>query len=351
MVVAAAVLAGSMLLAACGDDGGGTTGDPTDGNTETSDAASDLRVGLAYDIGGRGDLSFNDSAAEGLEAATADLGLTDVQELAAEAGEVDADKEARLRQLADAGYNAIICVGFAYAGALTTVAPDYPEVNFTIIDSADATGDNIASYTFREQESAYLVGAIAALTSQTGTIGFVGGVETPLIQKFEAGYRAGAEAAVPDITIVSNYLTQIPDFTGFQSPELGQAAAEGQIQSNDADVIYAAAGLSNNGVFSASAAGGTKAIGTDSDQFLTADPSYQAAIIASALKGVGAAVQDFLTKVDDGSVEGGNTELGLAEDGVGYVINDPAVESAVGAQIEEYKQGIIDGDITVPDTL
>ena len=351
MSIAAALLAGSMVLAACGDSGnGGTPESPAGGDSETAEA-SDLRVGLAYDIGGRGDKSFNDSAAEGLEAATGELGLTDVQELAAEADEVDADKEARLRQLADAGYNAIICVGFAYAPALATVAPDYPDVDFTIIDSADATGDNIASYTFREHESAYLVGAIAALTSQTGTIGFVGGVETPLIQKFEAGYRAGAETAVPGITIVSNYLTQIPDFTGFQSPQLGQAAAEGQYQTDDADVIYAAAGLSNNGVFTAAAAAGAQAIGTDSDQFLTADPSVQSAIIASALKGVGAAVQDFLTKVADGSIEPGNTELGLAEGGVDYVINDPAVQTAVEAQIEEFKQGIIDGDIAVPDTL
>lgn len=351
MSIAAAVLAGSMLLAACGDGGTGATPESTGGESGNSGEASDLRVGMAYDIGGRGDKSFNDSAAEGLEAATADLGLADVQELAAEADEVDADKEARLRQLADAGYNAIICVGFAYAGALATVAPDYPDINFTIIDSADATGDNIASYTFRENESAYLVGAIAALTSETGTIGFVGGVETPLIQKFEAGYRAGAEAAVPGITIVSTYLTQIPDFTGFQDPSKGQAAAEGQYQNDDADVIYAAAGLSNNGVFTAAATAGAKAIGTDSDQFQTADPSVQSAIIASALKGVGAAVQDFLTKVAEGGVEGGNTELGLTEGGVDYVINDPAVESAVGGQIEEFKQGIIDGDIVVPDTL
>ncbi len=350
MAVAAALLAGSLVLTACGGDSGTGT-EPTSGGSGTDGSGSDLRVGMAYDIGGRGDKSFNDSAAEGLEAATDELGLTDVQELAAEADEVDADKEARLRQLADAGYNAIICVGFAYAGALATVAPDYPDINFTIIDSADATGDNIASYTFREQESAYLVGAIAALTSQTGTIGFVGGVETPLIQKFEAGYRAGAEAAVPDISIVSNYLTQIPDFTGFQDPSKGQAAAEGQYQNGDADVIYAAAGLSNNGVFTAAAAAGAKAIGTDSDQFQTADPSYQSAIIASALKGVGAAVQDFLTKVAAGGAEGGNTELGLAEGGVDYVINDPAVETAVGAQVEEYKQGIIDSDIMVPDTL
>ena len=191
--LAAGLLALGLSLTACGKDdtaGGG-------GGTSSASGAPEakLKVGLAYDIGGRGDQSFNDSAARGLDKAKSEFGL-EAKELEATAGETDAQKEDRLRQLAEGGYNPVIAVGFAYCKAIGTVAKDTPNVKFAIIDDfePDCTADNVANLTFAEQEGSYLVGAAAALKTKSCHVGFVGGVETPLIQKFEAGYIAGVKA-------------------------------------------------------------------------------------------------------------------------------------------------------------
>ena len=336
----AAVLA--MALTACGgsDDGDSASSD-------SSGSASTLKIGLAYDIGGRGDKSFNDAAAAGFDKAAKEFKLEN-KELAAKADEVDADKEARLKELADAGYNTIVAVGFAYANALKTVAPDYPDTKFQIIDS-EVPGDNISSYTFKENESAYLVGALAALSSKTGTVGFVGGVNNPLIQKFEAGFKAGATAAKPGVKVLSTYISQPPDFSGFAAPDKGKVAATG-LYERGADVIYAAAGLSNNGVFEAAAAAKKWAIGTDSDQFQTAAAAVKPYIIGSALKGVDTAVYDFIKAVEGDSFKSGTTALGLKENGVGYVINNEQFKT-YATQIDKFKADIVSGKTTVPDKL
>ncbi|GAA3392110.1 BMP family lipoprotein [Cryptosporangium minutisporangium] len=337
----AAVLA--MALTACGgsDDDSAST-DSTSGSDQT------LKIGLAYDIGGRGDKSFNDAAAAGFDKAAEEFKLEN-KELAAKADEVDADKEARLKELADAGYNTIVAVGFAYANALKTVAPDYPDVKFQIIDDSSVTAENVSSYTFKENESAYLVGALAALSSKTGTIGFVGGVNNPLIQKFQAGFEAGAKAAKPSIKVLPVYISQPPDFSGFAAPDKGKVAATG-LYERGADVVYAAAGLSNNGVFEAAAATKKWAIGTDSDQFLSAAPAVKPYIIGSALKGVDTAVYDFIKSVENDSFKAGNTELGLKEDGVGYVINNEQFKQ-FATQIDKFKADIVAGTIKVPTTV
>jgi basic membrane protein A len=337
----AAVLA--MALAACGgsDDDGSTTTD------SSSPAKATLKIGLAFDIGGRGDKSFNDAAAAGFDKAAKEFKL-ESKELAAKADEVDADKEARLKELAEAGYNVVVAVGFAYANPLKAVAPDYPDVKFELIDSV-VEADNVASYTFKENESAYLVGALAALSSKSGTVGFVGGVNNPLIQKFQAGFQAGAKAAKPSIKVLSSYISQPPDFSGFAAPDKGKVAATG-LYERGADVIYAAAGLSNNGVFEAAAAAKKWAIGTDSDQYQTAAPAVKPYIIGSALKGVDTAVYDFIKAVEGDTFKSGETVLGLKEDGVGYVINNESYKQ-YAAQVDKYKADIIAGTITVPSTL
>jgi len=339
----AAVLA--LSLAACG----GSDDDTSSSNSSSSSASgTELKVGLAFDIGGRGDKSFNDAAAAGFDKASKEFKL-DKKELAAKADEVDADKEARLKELADAGYNPIVAVGFAYANALKAVVKDYPDTKFEIIDDNSVTSANLASYTFKENESAFLVGALAALGSKTGTVGFVGGVNTPLIQKFEAGYKAGAEKAKPGIKVLSTYISQPPDFSGFSSPDKGKVAAAGLYQ-RGADVVYGAAGLSNNGVFEAAAAAKKYAIGTDSDQYQTASAAVKPYVIGSALKGVDTAVYNFIKSVEDKSFKSGNTVLGLKEDGVGYVVNATAFDQ-YKTQIDKFKQDIIAGTITVPTTL
>ena len=333
-------------MSACGGDDDGAPA----GGTSSAPAASDLKVGLAYDIGGRGDQSFNDAAADGLDKAKTDFGIAEdnVNELEASAGETDAQKEERLRQLAEAGFNPIIAVGFAYSGPLAAVAADFPDTKFAIIDDAAATGANIANLTFAEHEGSFLVGVAAALKSEANHIGFVGGVDVPLIHKFEAGFMAGAKAVKPDITIDSTYLTQPPDFAGFNDAAKGQTAADGMFDAG-ADVVYHGAGGSGGGVFTAAQEAGKMAIGVDSDQYNTADPAVRDVIITSMLKKVDTAVYDFVESVNSDQFKAGETVFDLAADGVGYSTTGGKIDDIV-PQLEEYKAKIISGEITVPSS-
>lgn len=339
---AAVAMAAALTLSACGSE------DSTDEGTDSGDtpaAESDVKVGMAYDVGGRGDQSFNDSAAAGLDQAVEEFGM-EAQESEAEDGEAESAREERLRTFADAGYNPIIAVGFAYAASVAKVSEEYPEVNFAIIDDASVEADNVASLVFAEEQGSFLVGAAAALKTETDQIGFVGGVETPLIQKFEAGYVAGAEAVNPDIEVDVTYLTQIPDFSGFADPAKGKTAAEGMFD-NGADIVYHAAGGSGGGVFEAAAESDNLAIGVDSDQYNTADPSVQDVILTSMLKNVNVAVYEYLSEVNDGEIPSGVTTYDLSVDGVGYSTSGGFVDDIVD-QLDEFKQQIIDGEITVP---
>ena len=341
--VLAALAVTSLALTACG--GGDDATDTASPGAGGDDQASDVRVGLAYDIGGRGDQSFNDAAAAGLDRAKEEFGV-DANEAEAGAGESDAAKEERLRVLASSGFNPIIAVGFAYSGPLATVAEEFPDVNFAIVDDADATGDNIANLVFAEEEGSFLVGAAAALKSETGNIGFIGGVQVPLIAKFEAGYRAGAEAVNPDIQVQTTYLTQPPDFTGFGDPAKGRTAAEGMFDAG-ADVVYHAAGGSGGGLFEAAEAAGTLAIGVDSDQYQTAPEGVRDVIMTSMVKKVDVAVFDYIESVVNGEPKTGETVYDLEADGVGYSTSGGQVDD-IEDQLEEFKQQIIDGEITVP---
>ncbi|MFT4288850.1 BMP family lipoprotein [Nocardioides sp.] len=355
-VLSAGIL--SVALAACGssDSEGSAAEDTTSPSAETSEstgaATSDIKVGMAYDIGGRGDQSFNDMAASGLDQAKSEFGI-ETQESEASDGEDDAAKVERLTQLAEAGYNPIIAVGFAYDAAVAEVAPQYADIDFAIIDDvpADADGnpiDNVTSLVFAEEQGSFLVGAAAALKSESGHIGFVGGVNTPLIQKFQAGYEAGAEAVNPDITVDVQYLTEPPDYTGFSDPSKGKTAAEGMYD-DGADVVYHAAGGSGSGVFEAAAAAGAYAIGVDADQYLTADASVQPYILTSMQKRVDVAVYDFIKSVVDGSPKTGTVTYDLAAGGVGYATSGGLVDD-IATQLDDYKQQIIDGTIEVPTT-
>jgi basic membrane protein A len=344
MKLAAVLTAGILTLAACGGDSDSDADDNGGGDAPQSD----IKVGMAYDVGGRGDQSFNDSAAAGLDEAVKEFGI-DSQESEAEDGEAETAREERLRTFADAGYNPVIAVGFAYAASVEKVAAEYPDVNFAIIDDESlADVPNVASLVFSEEQGSFLVGAAAALKSKTGTVGFIGGVETPLIQKFEAGYKAGAEAAKPGIKVESTYLTQIPDFSGFADPAKGKTAAQGMFD-NGADVVYHAAGGSGGGVFEAAAEAKGMAIGVDSDQYNTADPSVQDVIITSMLKNVNVAVHEYLAAVVEGDVPAGVTRYDLEADGVGYSTSGGMVDD-IAEQLDGYKQQIIDGEIEVPTT-
>jgi basic membrane protein A len=237
-------------------------------------------------------------------------------------------------------------VGFAYAGALKKVAAEFPEIKFAIVDSSDVKANNITNLVFAENEGSFLVGAAAALKSKKANVGFVGGVQTPLIAKFDAGYEAGAKAVNPKITVQKKYLTQPPDFGGFNDPAKGKTAAQGMIDAG-ADVIYHAAGGSGSGVFEAAKAGNAEAIGVDSDQAKTAAPAVRDVILTSMVKRVDVAVFDFIKSVQDGSVKAGDQVYDLKRGGIDYATTGGQVDD-IKAKLDAYKKQIIDGKITVP---
>jgi basic membrane protein A len=344
--IVAALAVATLGLAACGGSSSGTSAGSS--ASASGGAKSSVKVGMAYDIGGRGDQSFNDSAALGLDKAKSELGIS-TKELEASAGETDAQKEERLRLLAQGGYNPVIAVGFAYAVPLGKVAKEFPDTHFAIIDDSSLKDANVTSLVFAEEQGSFLVGTIAAQASKTGTIGYIGGVLTPLLQKFEAGYTAGAKAVNPNIVVKVKYLTQPPDFTGFNAPDKGEAAAQGQLD-DKADVIYAAAGGSGSGAFKAVAASkGAFAIGVDSDQYLTADASVKSIVLTSMLKRVDTAVYTYIKSAVAGSPLTGTQTFDLKVDGVSYATSNDAVKP-YEAKTDAFKAKIISGEIKVPTT-
>jgi basic membrane protein A len=345
MKAAALLLAGSMALAACASDEGTSSGS----SGGSSSAGGDLQIGLAYDTGGRGDKSFNDSAYAGAEAAIKQLGgkVTELTPNADASNRVDL-----LTQLADDGMNPVLAVGFAFADALAEVAPQYPDTTFAIVDQsvADLGLDNATGLLFAANEGSFLGGVAAALKSETGHIGFVGGVESPLIQSFEAGYVAGAQAAKPGIVVDRQYISANGDFSGFSDPARGKILAQGMFQAG-ADIVYHAAGGSGQGVFEAASEAGGRAIGVDSDQYETVgDPALQAVIMTSVLKRVDNAIQTFIQDYADGSVKGGTDITNdLKSGGVGLSTSGGQIDD-IKTQLDDFQSKIINGDVTVPTT-
>ncbi len=335
--IATALAAAVLAVAGCASES--EPASTATGSEET------LKVGLAYDIGGRGDQSFNDSAAAGLDRAKAEYGVETNESVASE-GEPESAKEERLRLLAQNGFDPIIAVGFAYGPSLAQVAPEFPDVRFAIVDDASVMEDNVANLIFAEEEGSFLVGAAAALKSQSGQLGFIGGCTVPLIGKFEAGYAAGAKHINPDAEVDVRYLSDPPACPGFSDPAAGNTAATGMYESG-ADIVYHAAGGSGSGLFEAADAAGGLAIGVDSDQYLTADEAVRDAILTSMLKRVDVAVFDFITSVRDGDFTAGEVVYDLEAGGVGYSTSGGQVDD-ITDQLDEIAQKIIDGEIKVP---
>lgn len=345
----AAVAAMTLVLAGCG-------GGDTEGEAGTEGEASGPNVGVAFDVGGEGDLSFNDAAVAGLEQAEEELGAT-FQAVEAAAGENDADREERLRLLADEGYNPIIAVGFVYSPAVATVAPEYPDTSFAVVDGyvTFVTGDmvevpNVADLNFAAEQGSFLVGAAAALKTKTKKVGFLGGVNGPLIQTFEAGYKAGVAEVDPSIEVLTEYLSQDDPVRGFENPSGGETAGTGMYE-NGADVVYHAAGKSGLGLFDAvQAAGkGNWAIGVDSDQYLTADPAQQPFILTSMLKRVDTAVFEYISAFAEGEPPAGVVNYDLEGEGVGYSTSGGFVDD-IAPELDAYAEQIISGEIEVPTT-
>ncbi|MER5772242.1 BMP family lipoprotein [Streptomyces sp. NPDC001985] len=318
-------------------------------STESSgDSKGELKIGMAYDVGGRGDNSFNDSAARGLDKAKADLGAV-TKELTAKHGETPADREARLSSLAEGGFNPVVAVGFAYKDTIDKVAPKFPKVSFGLVDSI-SDAKNVDSIVFTEEQGSYLAGVAAALKSKDGKIGFIGGVDLPLIKKFAAGFEQGVKETNPKASVQIQYLTTGTDLSGFGSPDKGKHAAQGMLDSG-IDVIYAAAGGSGAGAIEAVAAKkGTWAIGVDSDQ--AKDPAlskYSASILTSVVKNVDTGVFELAKSVKDGKPLTGTHTYSLAEDGVSLTTTGDHLKD-IQAKLDAAKKKIVDGEIKVKTT-
>jgi len=304
-----------------------------------------VKVGLAYDVGGRGDKSFNDAAAAGLDKVRKDLKLQ-TKELSASLGEADAAKATRLDLLAQGGYNPVIAVGFAYAGGLAKIAKKYPNTKFAIIDSTDPAGPNVTNLVFAENEGSFLVGAAAALKTKTKNVGYIGGVQVPLLEKFQAGFTAGVHAVDKTIKVQVKYLTQPPDFSGFNDPAKGKTSAEGMYDGG-ADIVFAAAGGSGTGVFQAAKEKGKRAIGVDSDQYQGAPADLKPVIMTSMLKRVDVAVFNFVKDFGNNQSKAGVETFDLKVNGVGYATSGGMVDD-IKSKLDAFKQQIVDGKITVP---
>jgi basic membrane protein A and related proteins len=340
----------ALVAAGCGgddDDGDAGDGDTTAATDEaTTEEAEPIRVGLVTDIGGLNDRGFNSLANEGLERAASELGA----EIRVLESKSDADYIPNLSTLAEEGFDLIISVGFLMGEATHTAAEEFPETNFAIIDNAyggegcEETNTcelpNLQGLLFKEQETGYLAGYLAGLVTESNTISSVGGIKIPPVDRFIAGYQAGAMASNPDITTLNAYSEDFVDQAKCKEVALDQIA-EGS------DVVFQVAGGCGLGALDAAQQEGVWGIGVDADQAFLGEH-----VLTSALKRVDEAVFQTISAVADGSFTGGSVTLfGLAEDGVGlgeFSPNAPqeAIDEAL-AQVD----GIVSGEIEVPDAL
>ncbi|MFD9909457.1 BMP family protein [Streptomyces sp. NPDC059063] len=346
LFVAAAALA--LLATACGETSGDAAKDDDDGGGGKKGGYRGKGIGLAYDIGGQGDQSFNDAAHSGYQRARKDFRIGGV-DMEPGDGESSADKTQRIEELARQGYDPVIGVGFIYAPAIQDVAKKYPNTTFGIIDDNTVKADNVADLVFHEEQGSYLAGVAAARTTKAKHVGFIGGVDIPIIHKFEAGFVQGVKSVDPKIKIEKRYLTEKPEEGGFASPDKGQDAASGQLEAG-ADVLYHAAGLSGQGVIQEAGSQHKWAIGVDSDQYKQkALGKYKKYILGSAFKDVGGAVYDLTKSVVRGKPMNGTQRYDLKSGRVGFSDSNPAYRSRkdVVAAVERAKQDIITGKVKV----
>jgi basic membrane protein A and related proteins len=301
------------------------------------------RVGLVFDVGGRGDKSFNDAAYAGLLQAAREHPLD--FELAEPAGAED--REAALRLLAARRFDLVIGVGHIFSRDMSEVAAEFPAVQFACVDFAPSTKlpPNLTGLGFREEEGAFLVGAAAALTSRTKQVGFVGGMSISLIRKFEAGYRSGVAEVCPSCVVHVAYAGTSPD--AFRDPAKGKALAASQIASG-ADVLFHAAGATGHGVFEAANEASVWAIGVDRDQY----DELPKVVLTSLVKRVDTAVATVIGSTFDGQFPGGKLAvLGLRERGVSWVHEGPHaahLSAETIRQVEALRLRIEAGTIVVP---
>lgn len=295
---------------------------------------------LIYDMGGKFDKSFNEAAYNGAQQFTEETGTEYVEfEISNEA-----QREQALRRFAERGHNPIVMAGFAWQATLEEVATEFPDTDFAVIDIT-VDRPNVRSIVFKEQEGSYLVGLLAAMASESGTVGFVGGMEVTLIGKFECGYVQGVEETDPEAEVIRNYTGDTP--AAWNDPTKGGEITNSQIDQG-ADVIYHAAGGTGVGVLQAAADAGKLGIGVDSNQ----NHMHPGSMLTSMVKRVDVAVYDAFMDGRNGEFDYGIQNLGLAEEGVSYAVdehNEELITDEMEAAAEEAREAIIAGDIEVHD--
>lgn len=302
-----------------------------------------VRIGLVFDVGGRGDKSFNDAAYAGLERAQRELGVT--TDFLEPAG--SEDREAAMRLFAARGYDLVIGVGFIFSSDVDRVARDFPSVDFACIDYApppQGAPPNVAGLAFHEEEGSFLVGAVAGLLTHTRHVGFIGGMRGPLIRKFEVGYGAGVHHVCPDCVVHSAYVGTSPD--AFKDPAKGKAVAIAEIAAG-ADVIYHAAGATGHGVFEAAHDARIWGIGVDSDQWADMPDT----VVTSMVKRGDVSVFETIRAVTEGRFHGGMQVYGVGDGALDYVHEGPhaaQLPREIVAQVEPLRLEIASGRIHVP---
>ena len=304
--------------------------------------AADIKPALLYDLGGKFDKSFNEAAFNGAEKFKAETGIEYVEFEVSNASQ----REQALRRFAEDGRNPIVMTGFSWAESLDKVATDFPDLQFAIVDMV-VDKPNIRSIVFKEQEGSYIVGLLAGMASQTKKVGFVGGMDIPLIHKFACGYIGGAKSVGPDVKVLEAYTGTTPD--AWNDPVKGGEIAKSQFDQGS-DVVYHAAGGTGVGVLQAAADGGKLGIGVDSNQ----NGLQPGKVLTSMLKRVDTAVHGAFTDAKDGKLKGGINDLGLKEGGVDYALdenNKDLITPEMKAAAEKAKADIIAGTITVHDYM
>ncbi len=301
-------------------------------------SAQDFVPAVIFDMGGKFDKSFNESAYNGAERFKKDTGV------AYREFEVtnESQREQALRNMARRGATVIVGIGFAQATPMKTVAPEFPNIKFVIIDGV-VEAPNARSILFKEHEGSFLVGMLGAMKSQTAKIGFVGGMDIPLIRNFAAGYVEGAKYSNPSIEVFQNMTGTTP--AAWNDPGKGAELAKSQMD-RGADVIYAAAGATGLGVLQAAKDGGKYSIGVDSNQ----NYLHPGSVLTSMIKRVDNAVYDSFKSAKDGTWAAGMVSLGLKEDGVGYALDDynrKLITPEMEAKVNQAKADIIAGKIVV----
>jgi basic membrane protein A len=340
----------ALFATACGS-GGSTAASTPPCKTATGKTGNDIKVAIVFDVGGLGDQGFNDLSKKGLDKAISDGVIQQANTKYVEPDATGSNRDQLLANFADAGYNLIIAASYVFSPGVDKLAAEHCDEYFAVVDGYSGEAANVTNLTFRENEGSYLVGAAAALKTKSNTLGFLGGQSgTGLIEKFQAGWEAGATKVNPKVNFLTEYIGSTT--AAFNDQTKGEALSN-KMYDGGADVVFHAAGASGLGLFKAVATRPATdwAVGVDADQYQTASPDQQPHILTSMEKRVDVAVYGVIKDVATGTpYPTGSTNLGLKEGGVDFATSNPALTPDIKKVLDKLKKDIISGKIEVPTT-